>query len=208
MADICCLICGLTLCSKEVITNTELLSDILQGDNELLNTFIELDSNLDHIEDMTDDTRVDDLIIDKLTEHIWMNRIICITPNEIIESNKLDYTQGEMFVDYLYDGILKKCGNTIFQHDRDIEISGYLCHKDCYECITEFYGPINYQLINKNTTEYSTIPDKDYDIVNQYHQQFINHALIYFENPFILQSPLINEKNKQRIIIMFRNFYL
>lgn len=203
MADICCLFCGLTLCSKDVIINIELLSDILKGDNQLLNTYIELESNLEYIENITNDKRVEELEIERLEEHNWMNNIICITPNEIITSNKLKYEQGEMLVDYLYDGELIKCGNPFYKYDPDIELYGYLCHEDCYNCIKEFYGPINYDMIKCN--EYSLIPDKDYRIVNQYHQQFINHPLIYFENPFILQSPLINEKNKQRIIIIFKD---
>lgn len=192
-ADLYCKICGGPTYTRDVITNIKLLQTFLINgkyyniepdgiweDALLLIETLKKKYKKFSTKKMTDDEfnkLIKSIYIPK--NHLWQDKLILITKNNKIYKKNI-ISSGEIFI---------KINNLIFnpsEYDND----SYLLHKDCYKIIKDRYGDITYDMLNKVDIN---------DIITNYQGQFFYSTLAYIDNPYLLESPLKNNKNYKRI---------
>ena len=80
---------------------------------------------------------------------------------------------------------------------------GYIMHCDCYKLLESKYGKFTFNDIDEKKYNYKNYPNLfniNYGIIKKYQEQEFNNNLAYVENPYLLESPLKNNSNKERIL--------
>ena len=190
MAEIYCIACGGPTYSRTIITNKILFKKYLkniitiEGDKEEIKEIInETNINKEHKKEI-----IKSLKIPK--EHKWLDKLLIITPSKIIKGVK---SKGDLFVEK---------NNTKYQTPKFKEQSkgnyGYLMHHDCYKILKEKYG--NFKFNDIKLDNYYDLPKINYGSIKKYQEQWFYQNLAFSEKPELLESPLKNKKNKNRIL--------
>jgi len=197
--DIYCVACGCPFYTNKVIKNTHLLSKYLNFNEKNKYYGIKPDGLWEDSEHLLESLKKKITPIDYVTlvksltiskSHKWLNKSVIITPNGVFTNVSKHGT----------DWITDKYGNE-YDHGADgyNKATFHLMHLDCYKLFTHKYGKIHFD--NIGIKKYSPVLKTiDYGIVNKYQGQYFYTELAYLENPFVLESPLKNEKNKNRIL--------
>ena len=198
-----CTLCGGPIHYEEMITNIELLEKYLNKKNiydnllilnqieyelDLLSSNLELKKKEKKILTLEDAT---ELLKSRkrLKEHEWLTKALILTENGIIENVKDAYP--------IIDVNSKRYYYQKPKNKSDLEYLdgwGYLFHNDCYKLLQNTYGNFSINDI-KDDIKY---PANDHII--KYQEQEFRNNLAYFEDPYLLESPLINKKNRERIL--------
>lgn len=200
-SDLYCILCGGPTYSRRIISNIDLLKKYLNIKNLKINDsnnyynvnpngiWEHSDNIIEYIKKKNKKMDINDynilcksVIIPK--NHKWQNDLIMITENKIIKKVKSSYGEAHTVINgEVYDppGLY---GN----------IMGHLAHSDCYKLLSTKYGKFTFNDIKKS------IYNTNYGIINKYHGQFFYSPLAFLENPYLLESPLKNNINKNRIL--------
>jgi len=195
-ANLLCTLCGGPTYSKPVITNTKLYKKICKDSCNLIHSgYWESSENIIKIlkkhnkKNIIDINEVEQIVdsIKKLSTHKWLNKLLLLTKKHIIKNI---ISIGEPYVE--------KDNSTIEVMDDDW---GYIMHCDCYKLLESKYGKFTFNDINdKKYKKYLSLFDINYGIIKKYQDQFFNNNFAYLENQYLLESPLKNNKNKERIL--------
>jgi len=197
-ADLFCVLCGGPTYSKEVITNTKLFKKLCHGIYHHI--YIDMD-NEDVIKmikkynkkEIIDINEVKQMMnsINKPKNHKWLNNLLLITKKRII---KKVISSGEYFVE--------KDNSKIEVDPNFTDDWGYIMHCDCYKLLESKYGKFTFNDIDekKYIKNYPNLFNINYGIIKKYQEQEFNNNLAYVENPYLLESPLKNNSNKERIL--------
>jgi len=222
-ADTYCTLCGGPIYSTEIITNIELLKKYLgkgkyygikpDGFWVSIATYFEDASNalVYPEEDDESDKELKRIGIKKFltledakefiesikipNEHTWLNKALILTENGVINNVK------DAAPDIEVDGKIYskyKPGKGDYNLNKKW---GYLFHNDCYKLYEDTYGKINMNDIDHDKMggliSYNLLPDKE---INKYQGQYFYTNLAYLEKPYLLESPLVNLENRERIL--------
>ena len=208
-----CTLCGGPIHYYDIITNIELLKkylnkktihenlDILYQINKELDMFSsnfefkkkkKKEKNILTLEDATELLKS----IKKLEEHKWLTKALILTENGIIKN-----------VEDAYPAIIVNSKQYYFQKPKNksdldnMDGWGYLFHNDCYKLLQNTYGKFSINDIKDDIIDVLSIKyTADDDIINYQEQEFRTN-IAYFEDPYLLESPLINKKNRNKIKI-------
>jgi hypothetical protein len=193
-ADLYCILCGGPTYSREIISNTILLKKYLKKNSNIYynvkpsGLWEDADAILNYIKENNKQMDSNDYKILKKSiirpkNHKWQNKLIMITEEKIIKD--VESSGGEHYTEidgekYDFTGLGKM---------------GHLAHRDCYKLLSTKYGKFKFNDINMSIY-YNT----NYGLINKYQGQFFYSSLAFFENQYLLESPLENDINKTRIL--------
>ena len=204
-----CTLCGGPIHNEKIITNIELLKKYLNKKDIYENLYIlrkinhelymfssnfelkKTEKNILTLEDATE--LLKSLKIPE--EHEWLTKALILTENGIIKN-----------VEDAYPIIEVKSKRYYFQKPKnksDLDFLngwGYLFHNDCYKLLQNTYGNFSINDIKDDVVDvlFNKYPANDHIIIYQ-EQEFLTN-LAYLEYPYLLESPLINKKNRERIL--------
>lgn len=198
-ADLYCILCGGPTYSREIITNIDLLKKYLpvKTNKRKIDIYYNVspDGNwmsaefiVDYIKKHNKKMDINDYnalnkSITIPTNHKWQNNLIMIAKDKIIKN--VSSSCGEHYtvidgVNYDYSGLGEL---------------GHLAHNDCYKLLSTKYGKFKFNDINMLIYSRSY-----YGLISKYQGQFFYSSLAFLENPYLLESPLKNKINKERIL--------
>ena len=189
-SDIYCIICGGPPLNRSIINNTNLLKKVLKNNPDVTDwerpeNLIEDDiKNISksEIKALTDSIKI-------LSRHDWLNNFIALLPNN--KTIPVTY-DGDFFIDK------KGVEYSADEADSYYMKTGIFMHKNCYQLMKK-YKEINFNEI-KSKINLNFFINMDYGIIKKYQHQFFQQILAYLENPYLLENPLKNLKNKDRIL--------
>jgi len=192
-ADLYCILCGGPTYSREIISNTILLKKYLKKDSNIYynvkpsGLWEDADAILNYIKENNKQMDSNDYKILKKSiirpkNHKWQNKLIMITEEKIIKD--VESSCGEQFTEI--DG--EK------YHFIGQDKMGHLAHRDCYKLLSTKYGKFKFNDINMS------IYHTNYGLISKYQGQYFYSSLAFFENQYLLESPLENDINKTRIL--------
>lgn len=194
--DLYCAVCGGPTYSRPVITNVKLLKTFLPRGNVYYNVepnglwesatqvvdFLKKKHKTLKIKKMTKKEYVALMESVSIPEsHTWQDDLILITKNNVIYRNV--HSAGEVFIEV---------GDQKYEaHEKDGD--AHVIHHDCYKLIKNKYKTVTYKSINNNYPDYDGLMD-------QYQGQSFYSPLAYLDMPHTLESPMVNKKNKKRLL--------
>lgn len=207
-----CTLCGGPIHYEKIITNIELLKkylnkkdiyenlDILRKINHELYMFssnFELkkkkkkEKNILTLEDTIE--LLKSLKIPK--EHKWLTKALILTENGIIKNVEDAYPIIDVNGKHYFFQKPKNKSDLDF-----LDGWGYLFHNDCYKLLQNTYGNFSINDIKDDVVDVllNKYPANDH-IIKYQEQEFLTN-LAYFEDPYLLESPLINKKNRERLL--------
>ena len=202
MAEIYCIACGGPTYSRTIVTNKILFKKYLKN-------IITIEGNKEEIKEIINESNISNIDKKKLVknlkipkehkkelvkslkipkEHKWLDKLLIITPKKIVKGVK---SFGDSFVEK--NNIKYYTPST---NNQDNE--GYLMHIDCYNVLKKKYGDFKYNDIKLDN--YYDLPKINYGSIKKYQEQWFYQNLAFSEKPELLESPLKNKKNKDRIL--------
>ena len=190
-ADVYCIFCGGPTYNRPVATNIKLFKKVCDITHNNIHSHNWIHNSAENIikiikkynkQYIVDINEINQLLqsVVELKKHNWQNKILLLTKNGIIKNVK---SNGEMYVEK----------NHII-YDVNIDNLNYLVHNDCYKLLETKYGKFTYYNIDEKIFKIN------YGIIKKYQIQYFDSAMAYLENPYLLESPLKNNKNKERIL--------
>lgn len=128
--------------------------------------------------------------LSKVKKYKWLEKLILLHP-----SGKNIKVEGVDTWDHKYKD---KNGKEYFINDDDDE---YLLHNDCYKLIKSEIGNFNFYNLSK------LLKKKNMKIMKKYMRQEIPWLYFFYnQDDYLLESPLKNKKNKDRILDLNHGF--
>lgn len=137
-------------------------------------------------------------------DYNWLNDLYLILSSGLIISTTVDnhYESGEFKI----KGKKYVITPLNYHNSNAGDDYGIVCHRDCYKLLSD---KLNYELRFNNIcrlldTGNSLIKNKSgYGVMVKYQSQFFNYYDAHTQNAWLLESPLKNKKNMERILKMW-----
>jgi hypothetical protein len=210
--EVFCTLCGGPIHSEKIITNIELLKKYLNKEDIYKNLDIlhkikyelamfssnfelekkkKKEKNILTLEDAKE--LLKSLKIPK--EHNWLTKALILTENGIIKNVEDAYPTIHANGKRYYFEKPKNKSDLDF-----LDGWGYLFHNDCYKLLQNTYGNFSINDIKDDLVDVLLNKYPANDHISIYQEQEFRTNLAYFEDPYLLESPLINKKNRERIL--------
>lgn len=208
-----CTLCGGPVHLEKIITNIELLKKYLDKEDiyhkkdmltDIRLSLYDFSSNFQSEEKKKKKKNILTLEDAKellkslkiLDEHKWLSKSLILTENGVI-NGVIDAYPDIQVNNKFYHPQKPKNKNDLTHYS---DSWGYLFHNDCYKLLKNTYGNFSISDINDDVIDIYKYQYPGGNYISQYQDQEFNTNLAYFENPYLLESPLINKKNRERIL--------
>ena len=128
-------------------------------------------------------------------EHKWLTKALILTENGIIKNVEDAYPTIHVNGKRYYFQKPKNKSDLDF-----LDGWGYLFHNDCYKLLQNTYGNFSINDIKDDAVDVLLNKYPANDHISIYQEQEFRTNLAYFEDPYLLESPLINKKNRERVL--------